>query len=131
MKKLIALVIVAILLAGLTGLVMARCVVSPEIPIMVSPYVTFEIRSDKYDVTKVDTVFLEKLNGKKIDPIIGEIRDREDGVLTFDIPRRALATEIVALGIEVPSDVQFRFGVLVKDGDSVIRKYEINKLPVA
>ena len=151
MKKLIAFGIVAILLAGLTGVVMARCVWTDEEPIMLSD-VTFILRpavdgdgNPIYDTDDVTKVVLVKLNDEKLDKkarIRGKnlevVEDYPVGVdeyanvLKFDIKRHKLAKQVDQLGIDLPSAVKFTFKVVVVDGEDKEKYFDqTHNIPVA
>lgn len=151
MKKLIALGIVAILLAGLTGTVMARCVWTDEETIMLSD-VTFILRPEVgedgnplYDANDVTKVVLVKLNAEKLDKkalIMGKNlevvenypvgEDENAKVLKFDIKRHNLAKQVDQLGIDLPSSVNFTFKVVVVDGEGKEKYFDhAHNIPVA
>jgi len=147
MKKLIAFGIVAILLAGLTGVVMARCVWTDEEPIMLSD-VTFILRPEVgedgnplYDADDVTKVVLAKLNDKPArikSQNLEVVKDYEvepgttADVLMFDIKRHNLAKQVDQLGIPIPSDVKFTFKVVVVDGEGKERYFDSTPyIPVA
>ncbi|NQE46781.1 hypothetical protein C5S31_12245 [ANME-1 cluster archaeon GoMg2] len=145
MKKLIAFGIVAILLAGLTGVVMARCVWTEEEPIMLSD-VTFILRpavdgdgNPLYDADDVTKVVLVKLNDEKLDKkarIRGKnlevVENENANVLKFDIKRHKLAKQVDQLGIGLPSNVSFTFKVVVVDGEGKGKYFDhAHDIPVA